>query len=293
MHNKFTWTLFFTVLTTIAIASPSAQQHEIDAKSELSGPYFGLVPPGDTPELFAPGVVSTSGYDITPTFSPGLDELFFGRRPTEGGSDNKIYHTRQIDGVWQEPALASFSSGEMEFEAQFSCDGEVVFYNRGLSLCFSEKTENDWGEAQFLAPPVDEGMCVGVAQNGNMYITANRPEGYGIWRFDRIDGQYQNPELVIPMSAHPFVAPDESYLLFDKYGAGRTSKLYVSFPNRGGNWSEPIELGQEVNATGTELIAKVSPDGEYLFFQRKLNDNTDIYWVDAGIIDSLRPEDVN
>ena len=62
-------------------------------------------------QRFAPGFISTEGYDITPTFSPALDEVFFGRRPTEAGSDNKIYYSRMVNGRWQQPALASFSSG--------------------------------------------------------------------------------------------------------------------------------------------------------------------------------------
>lgn len=291
MHGKFRWIPLFAVLMLTATISPSAQQHGAEATPELSGPYFGQQPPGDTPEIFAPGIISTSSYDLTPTFSPDLDEAFFTRRPTQQGGDNKIYHIGQTDGVWQEPTLASFTSGAMEFEAQFSCDGKTVFYGREDFLCFSERTETGWGEAQFLEPPVDKGMCVGVAQNGNMYITANRPDGYGIWRFNRIEGKYLNPELIIPVSAHPFVAPDESYLIFDRYGANRISKLYVSFHDGGGNWSDPIEFGPEVNANGTELIAKVSPDAKYLFFQRMINNNTDVYWVDAGIIEKLRPKE--
>lgn len=291
--NKLQRLLAFMALISVSGVSLSAQQQTTPTMSEPTGPYVGQQPPGDTPELFAPGLISTSGYDMPPTFSPELDELFFTKRPTEGGSDNKIYYAKQIDGIWQEPVLASFSTGAMEFEAQLSCDGQTVFFGRGNQLCSSEKTETGWSEAQVLPEPVSEGMCVVVVQNGNIHITANRPEGYGIWRFISRDDSYQDPALVIAVAAHPFVAPDESYLLFDRYGQNRVSKLYVSFRNEDGTWSEPIEFGEEVNATGTELIAKVSPDGKYLLFQRKLADNTDVYWVDAGIIEDMRPEQID
>jgi hypothetical protein len=49
-----------------------------------------------------------------------------------------------------------------------------------------------------------------------------------------------------------------------------------------------VEFGVEINATGTELIPKVSPDGNYLFFQRKVSGNTDVFWVDAKVIERLR-----
>ena len=76
-------------------------------------------------------------------------------------------------------------------------------------------------------------------------------------------------------------------MVFDKYafaGGIQTSKLFVSFRQKDSSWSEPVALGRDINATGTELIAKVSPDGRFLFFQRKVDGNTDIYWVDAKVM---------
>jgi hypothetical protein len=43
----------------------------------LSGPYLGQKPPGLTPEIFAPGVVSTPMNEHSPAaFSPDGTELF-------------------------------------------------------------------------------------------------------------------------------------------------------------------------------------------------------------------------
>ena len=97
------------------------------------------------------------------------------------------------------------------------------------------------------------------------------------------------------MIRHPWVAPDESYLIFDRYafaGGTQTSKLLVTFRRTDETWSTPVNLGPDINATGTELIPKASPDGKYLFFQRKVDGNTDIYWVDARVIEALTPKDL-
>jgi hypothetical protein len=257
----------------------------------FKGAYFGQPPPGMVPERFAPGVVSSAGYDITPTFSPALDEVFFGHRPTEEGSDNKIYYSRIVSGRWQRPALASFSSGAMEYEAQFSVDGSILYFNRQGRLYLSRRTDTGWSDAHAIESPADEGMCAAIARSGTLFFTAMRNRSYGIFRSPRIDGRYQAPEIAIPMAAHPWVAPDESYLVFDKYalaGGVQTSKLFVSFRQKDASWSDPIELGKDINATGTELIPKVSPDAKFLFFQRKVNGNTDIYWVDAKVIDAVK-----
>lgn len=258
----------------------------------FEGPYFGQTPPGMLPQRFASGFLSTAGYDITPTFSPALDEVFFGRRATEDGSDNKIYHSRMVNGRWQRPALASFSSGAGEYEAQFSVDGNMLYFNRARKNCFSRRTDTGWSEARAIDPPADEGMCIAAARNGALYFTAGRDRtSYGIYRSQCVDGQYQTPEIVIHMASHPWVAPDESYLIFDMYAFTegiQTSKLFISFRQKDGSWSDPVAFGKDINATGTELIAKVSPDGKFLFFQRKVDGNTDIYWVDARVIKGVK-----
>lgn len=279
-------------LLFILIASIAAQQPVDSQKSEQSWFYFGQKPPGKTPEVFAPGIISTEGYDITPSFSPTMDEVYWGKRETEQGNDNKIYYSKLKDNKWEQSSLASFSSGAMEFEAQFSCDGNRVYFNRGRNLYYSERTETGWSSAVNLPEPVSTGMCIAAAQNGSLYFTAARNKQYGIFRSTLSNGKFEEPKILIPMAAHPFVAPDESYLIFDMYSieeGKQTSKLFVSFQLENSKWSDPIELGSKINATGTELIAKLSPCGEYLFFQRKVKNNTDIYWVDATFINALKP----
>ena len=44
---------------------------------ELSGPYLGQKPPGDTPELFAPGIISTAMYTRDITIMPDGKEIYF------------------------------------------------------------------------------------------------------------------------------------------------------------------------------------------------------------------------
>ena len=94
----------------------------------FQGPYLGQRPPGMVPERFAPGFISTPGCDLTLTFSPTLDEVFFGRRPTEQDGENQVFYSRMLKGRWQTPTLASFSLGGMEYDAPFSVDGNPDIY---------------------------------------------------------------------------------------------------------------------------------------------------------------------
>jgi len=54
--------------------------------------------PGPAPTGPARAAAAVAFSDITPTFSPWLDDVFTGRKPTGEGNDNKIYHSRMVDG---------------------------------------------------------------------------------------------------------------------------------------------------------------------------------------------------
>jgi hypothetical protein len=62
-------------------------------------------------------------------------------------------------------------------------------------------------------------------------------------------------------AAHPFVSPDETILLFDRYvGPDDTNgDLFVSFRLSDGSWSE-AQAVEAVNTDVTELAASLSPD---------------------------------
>lgn len=94
-------------------------------------------------------------------------------------------------------------------------------------------------------------------------------------------------------TAHPFIAPDESYLIWDseREGGFGASDLYISFRQENGSWGPAINMGKEVNSSGWDAYATVTPDGKYMLFNRGMNEdntNVDIYWIDAKIIEQLR-----
>jgi Tol biopolymer transport system component len=115
-----------------------------------------------------------------------------------------------------------------------------------------------------------------------------------------VNGEHEEPQLLgksinSGKSFHPFIAPDESYLIFDSkredgYG---DSDIYISYRQPDGSWGEAINLGSGINTDAWEASASVTPDGKYLFFNRNMGsdsyENVDIFWVDAQFIETLRP----
>jgi Tol biopolymer transport system component len=69
--------------------------------------------------------------------------------------------------------------------------------------------------------------------------------------------------------------------------------LYVTFKQGDGSWSQPVHMGKEINTEKSENRPYVSPDGKYFFYTSSKRGNRDIYWVDAKIIEDLRPKNLN
>ncbi len=95
----------------------------------------------------------------------------------------------------------------------------------------------------------------------------------------------------------PWVAPDESWLVFASWregGLGRCD-LYVSFREADGHWGDPLPLPAGINSEANERFPTLSPDGRILFFLSSRprpsvdpcgpgNGSGDVYWVDARIL---------
>lgn len=140
-----------------------------------------------------------------------------------------------------------------------------------------------------------------MSSNGTIYFDAYTRKFDEPLRYSRlIDGKYQTPKLLGPQfnigryNAHPYIAPDESYIIFDSVrdtGNG-SSDIYISFRTADNTWGPVISLGDKINTDASEKNASVSPDGKFIFFDRRTkrgNADVTIYWVDAQIIETLRP----
>jgi hypothetical protein len=251
------------------------------APTGLVGMYLGQTPPGNEPQVFAPGIVSTrGGHEFSITFSPDGSELYFNRGPN-------IYGAYLRDNGWTAPAPVAFNSDFLDHEPHISHDGQKLFFGSGrpregavgeqaYGIWVMNRSGDSWGEPEYLF----SGMYVTTALNGNAYVTdIFELAGGGICVYRKVADQYGPCEKLrggvnTHPAAHPLIAPDESYLIFDANEA-----FYISFPGNGGYWSDPVEL-TEITTFGSNMTASLSPDGRFLFYYA----NHDIYWVSADIL---------
>lgn len=268
----------------------------------IKNPYLGQKPPGLKPIPFAPGLVSTDLYEVNSAFTPDMKAFYFIRRGEEHTKSAFYeYKYNETNGKWEKSEIASPWIGR----PVISPDGKTMH----LGDRYLEKTESGWSELQKLKPP--------TVSNDSMYIMRLSSSSNGTYYFDTykendstfpirysrlINGKYEEPKA-LPKAintgtflSHPFIAPDESYLLFDAKrddGFGE-SDIYISFKHKDGTWGNAINLGDKINTNAWEASASITPDGKYLFFSRNVGsedfENVDIFWVDAKIIFALKKE---
>lgn len=264
----------------------------------LEGPYLGQTPPGLTPKQFAPGIVTTENWEYGGAFTPDLKEFYF-LREVEGLEQGKkqefvVYQSK--NNRWHE-LIVSPRVGQ----PFISPDGKTMHLGRQ----YKEWTKSGWSERKKLGPPFEDIQIMRMTSSSKgtyVFDEVGMPDGDGVIRYSRlIDGKREKPKPfgkeinTGSMNAHPFIAQDESYILWDgkrETGFGN-SDIYISFRQQDSSWGPAINLGNKINTSAWDAGAYVTPDGKYLFFNRNMSpgsyDNVDIFWVDAQIIETLRP----
>lgn len=299
--------LIFFILCSVFLNTSFAQTIHSDSA------YLGQTPPGNAPQIFAPGVISlTNRCETYPTFSPDGKEMFFSVVNTSW-TTGKIFHTQELNGNWTVPVAADFSNNNyINWESFISPDGNRQFFtskNRPPSTSYDiwmieRISDTSWTTPVRLNSPVNSNATDGsacVTNNGTIYFTSLRGGGYGgsiIYRAKFIDSAYSQVESLGNIiqttsgEAEPFMAPDESYMIFiSEYRAvGHGGyDLWICFRKNDSSWTVPVNMGPGINTADDEYGPRVTTDGKYLFFTRENRGNTmDIYWVSSGIIDSLR-----
>jgi Tol biopolymer transport system component len=272
----------------------------------LKGPYLGQDPPGLSPELFAPGIVSANSHSAT-VFSPDGDEIYW--RPLEMEAVDEILFMRLENGQWTPPQVVPFASRFFDSDDPcFSTDGDKLFFTSWRPLrwynllgqqkeriWYVERTAGGWSQPQPVGPAVnamelhwqvsvstDGTLC--FTSEGDIHCAALEGEEYG--QPERLGGTINTASR----EGTPFIAPDERYMIFSSNGhPDRVGDydLYISVRRPDGSWSQAANLGWGINSPHQELYPVVSPDSKYLFFLSDRNGAHSVYWVDFGTVEPL------
>ncbi|MCJ7579393.1 MAG: ankyrin repeat domain-containing protein, partial [Candidatus Aminicenantes bacterium] len=276
----------------------------------LEGNYMGQKPPGETPEIFALGIVSSIwGLHSTVSFSPDNNIAMWSpmiQIPGELYSRGGILMSERKNSLWTAPRFVPFArdgDGDVPF---FAPDGKRVYFMSSQELpgvpqsqkeriWYVDRTTEGWAAPRVVDASVNDyphHWQFSADANHTLFFSSSVPEGYGdgdIYFSKLENGKWQKPVNLDPPvntdagEGMPFIAPDSSYLLFS-----RNYDLYISYPNEDETWTEPINLGKSINSPSIDICPIVTPDGKFLFFLSQRGGESHIWWVDTGFIQKLK-----
>ncbi len=261
--------------------------NHLSAQTPTPIAHTTLSPPGAVPSLFGKGIISTSSDEWNTSFSPDGRTVFFSR-----GRFWTIMTSTRAGASWSAPEVASFSGKWLDTDPFVSPDGRRVYFvsNRPLddnpataplpyfSIWYVERAGGgNWSQPINVGTPINgngSAWFPSVTSDGTLYFHARREGGKGgsdIYYSRRMGDHYTEPVPVDFNTAaseqEPYVAPDESYMIFvsDRAGGFGSSDLYISI-RRDGHWGTPMNLGEQINTYATEMAPSVSADGTTLYF---------------------------
>jgi ankyrin repeat protein len=294
------------------LTTSGADQSLIRDLPVLQGPYLGQDPPGMSPVLFAPGVVSTERAQLNAVFSPDGREFYFTQRTPEG---SEIMMMRVEGSTWSRPEPASFTGGLRDVDHFMTRDGERMFFcscrpieprleaREDADMWVVSRHDHGWGSPEHLGDVVNsdgDDYYPTLTDDGALYFSSRRSGSLGendVYRSLSVGGIFGEPENLGPAinsefrEFDPFVAPDGGYLIFasNRPGGHGSSDLYISFLSSDGSWTPARNMGPEVNSDTPDFTPMLTPDGRYLFFTSSREGASDLYWVDQQVIEEMRP----
>jgi hypothetical protein len=257
-----------------------------------------------TPQVFAPGEISTNEFESHAEFTLDGKTLYI-VKSTPQFTDWKIYESRLIDGHWSKPAMAFFSGKFLDADPFITLDGKRFFFisnrpapgktDESMDVWYMDRVGNGWSApirpGNEVNSETDEWFPT-VQKDGTLYFGSARTGGLGncdIWSAKPVGKGYAMCTNLGPAintdsdDIEPFISPDGKVLIFNSRRPGGLGGLdfYVSTRLSGG-WSKPFHLPSPINSRAAELSPKLSRDGKYFYYTGVKRETLgDIYFVSS------------
>lgn len=209
---------------------------------------------------WTPAPVATEGYESSPTFTPGGEEMYF-VSADPGFRNYRILKSTCRDGVWTSPEPAPFAATPPAQDADpfVTADGLRLYFistrqasrQGDFDIWYVERTAaGDWGEPRRLPEPVNSTgseLLPRMTAGGVLYFGSDRAGGFG------------------------------------------QSDIYVASPDGDGSWTVQ-NVGPPVSTAANDYEAEVSSDGRMLVLVSDRGDRSHLYaftrradgWTETG-----------
>jgi len=262
-------------------------------------------------------VNTPEGEEYSPVLTTDDNTMYFvGLNRADGSPSEDVYVSRRDSrtGEWSTARRVPELSNPYRNEAPTSVSGDgnmMLLFVEG-KMCYSVRTKRGWTEPRSLPSSLQIGNWQAdamISADGKaLLFAANYPaEGeekssLNIFVSERMaNGSWSKPYSIgaaintAGNERSPFLHPDLKTLYFSSDREGTTGDLDVWVSRRESDscwncWSEPENLGSEINTAGRDCWYKISADGSTAYFARKEGRKHDIYTV--ALPADKRPEPI-
>jgi hypothetical protein len=208
-------------------------------------PPYAANRPLPEPTLFGEGVISTTGNETGAAFTPDGRSVYYAVG-TANWSFSAIVVSHFKDGHWGTPEMASFSGQYRDQFPVISPDGSRLFFASARPVNGQPKTNTD------------------------IWVVVKTPSGWS---------EPQNlgaPVNTVSEETSPFVTRDGTlYFTSNRPGGKGRTDLYRS-RLIDGKYTEPENLGPEINGALDEWMGCVTADGNTLIYSRRRGPQIDL-----------------
>lgn len=277
-------------LLLLLVCLLAACQHDT-TELEVQEKFLVNEVPESSPIVFMPELVPQGKLIHKGIFSPDFQQYYY-TLSNQDFTNFEVMTIRKIEKEWATPTAAFFNSVYDDHGMSFSPDGNFLYFSstrpvdndsipNTWHIWRCENINGQWSTPTFVDIPNLRDKLVShptVTNTGTMYFHASELDysNMSIYSAKQLNGQFQ-PAQQLPISTQnevltctPFIAADESYLLFAQQENNHLN-LMISYKNAN-VWSPPKALDPHINSNG-QGNPYLSPDGAFLFFT--VNDSPD------------------
>ncbi len=232
---------------------------------------------------------------------------FAGDSRDDGVGSDDIFVSKFSNGKWSKPkVLKDICTPYGEVPLSVSADGERLILYQPVydertdqtkgGITYSDKNSRGWTEPKPFPHPLNtnywqadaqmtadgQGMILTVMRKASdkqtdIYYVPKKGNGWG--SLVSLGSNVNTPGN----ERTPYLHPDMQTLYFSSDGRGGLGGMDVFMTTRQGDswtsWSRPVNLGRDINTTGTDWGYKITADGERAFFASG-NPKQDLYEID-------------
>lgn len=179
------------------------------------------------------------------------------------------------------------NSHHHEYQPVLTADEQLMFFTRRMEMeedfYTSEKENDKWGKAQALGPPVSteeyrEGS-ISISPDGNTIFFAANYSDRARDNWNIYSSQWDGEEWLEPESLGDLINTEyyesqpsisatgkELYFISRRPGGKGGNDIWMSYLQEDCTWSEPVNLGKNINTSQSEQVPYIHADGQTLYF---------------------------